>query len=504
MTHRKPIAGRPWLALLLPVTAVGVLAGGAPAAHSQCRAKHERKIERYTKAAQDDFDLLEIKGALRKLQKALEYAVDHDCEGTLAYAKALLKKGVVHWRGEKDIGRCKVYMRKAIRANACVELDPNLPPQVQRIWKEMRRKLSHYKCRGEQTPPDRRVPDRRVPDRPPPRRAFDFGEPPTKPCEHRVVDEAIGGEAVRMLVKVKSSLEAKKVVVFYKPQGEASYKKLLLEKMENGWAWMGLIPSVDVHGKRLAYFIEVQNDAGSAICSPIRATSSQPEIIMLKPPRRGGPKGCTSELPEEVCKANPDHPCCKKDGGGGGGGKPPKIEDPKAYPRFYLNAGFALGLGYLSTSMTSDLSGASPHVAGFAVGPIGGQVEFGYFVGASHLLSLAGRFGVVTSDLSDTPVIAWQALLRYRFFVVGGGKADVFGFYAGAQIGGAVLYHSLEVGNASETDTFKHSMVQIGALLGVQIGTQKIAWYLELDPGGVFPEQSTFVLGLSTGIALRF
>ncbi|MFH2007239.1 MAG: hypothetical protein ABI333_11680, partial [bacterium] len=338
----------------------------------------------------------------------------------------------------------------------------------------------------------------------------DFGNPPTKPCEHNSVDEATAGNPIRMLVKVKDDLGAAKTIVFYRPQGEASYKKLLLKKNSNGWAWTGLVPSVEVHGQRLAYFIEVQNAAGTAICSPIRATSSQPEIIMLKAAKRILPTGCTTEMPEEMCKTNPDHPCCKKTGGGGGGGgggrdpDPPKIRDPKAYPRLYLNAGFAMGVGLLSTGMKSDIRGMPPHVAGFALGPMGAQIEFGYFLGARHLLSLAGRFGVALSDVSSTPVLAFQGLLRYRFFLLGGGKTDVFAFYLGAEIGGGKIYHSLKIGTESENDTFESGFVQIGAVVGIHIGTQMVSWYFELDPSGVFPKNSTFHLGLSTGVAFRF
>ncbi len=508
MTLRKPSASRSWLVLLLPLAAVGLLLAGARPAHAECRAKYKRKIKKYVKGAQDDFDLLEIKSALRKLQRAIEYAEDHDCETSVEYADALLRKGIVHWRGEKDIGRCKVYMRKAIKANACVRIDRNMPPKVRRIWADVRRQLSHYKCRGstvppERVPPERTPPERVPPERTPPRRA-DFGEPPTKPCQAATLDEAVDGSPIRVLVKVKQDLGAGKVVFFYKPQGEVSYKKLMLKKMSNGWAWFGLVPSVDVHGKRMAYFIEVQNAGGTAICSPIRATSGQPEIIMLKRPVGGKAGGCTEELPEEVCKANPDNPCCKKASGGGGGGKkPPKIKEPGAYPPFYLNVGFAMGMGYLSTTMTS-FKGYSPHVAGFALGPIGAQAEFGYFLGASHLLSVAGKFGIVFSDLSDTQVISWQAMLRYRYFVVGGGKEDLFSFYLGGEVGGAMIFHSLAVGNNNEKDTFEHGFVVLGAVIGVQIGTQKVAWFLEVDPVGVFPHQSTFHLGLSTGVMLRF
>ena len=44
----------------------------------------------------------------------------------------------------------------------------------------------------------------------------------------------------------------------------------------------------------------------------------------------------------------------------------------------------------------------------------------------------------------------------------------------------------------------------VGGLLGVQIGTQNVAWYVEVDPVGIFPKQPTFHIGISSGLALRF
>lgn len=503
MSNRITATAQLWPSFLALVVAITALVAHTRPALA-CTEQHKNRIKQLVKGAMDDFDLLEIPSALRKLQRAVDLAEDNECDKTLEYADALLKKGVVHWRGEQDIGRCKVHMTKAIRANPCVQLDKNMPPNVQRIWTEVQAENPGQKCSagGPSVTPD---PVRPVePDVRPPPRVVDFGEPPTKPCEHKNIDEVEGGLAIPVLVKVAPDLGAGKVVVFYKPQGEMDYKKLMLKKEENQWAWTGLIPSIDVHGQRLAYFIEVQNAGGTAICAPLRATSSQPEIIMVTEPKAGtGPSGCPTELPEMVCQDNPNHPCCKGRGKTPGKTRPPKVRTPKAYAPFYIHAGFAMGVGYLSQSMRS-FEDFQPHVAGFALGPIGAQVEFGYFLGASHLLSVNGRFGVSFTDYSETAVVSWMATLRYRYFILGGGKSDLFSLYAGAELGGAMIFHSLEVGVTSERDTFEHGFVVIGGLVGIQIGTQTVGWYLEVDPMVVLPKQTTFHLGLSTGVALRF
>ncbi|MFH2007240.1 MAG: hypothetical protein ABI333_11685 [bacterium] len=465
--------------IVLPLLA-GILLAMPDDADAKCRPKHVRTIERYTKKALEDYQMLEIGPALKRITKAVDYGMDNDCDESPAYARALMIRGIIYLAGQQDKTRAQLYFEKAIKANACVKLDAGQPPEVSKLWNKVRKRLRSRTCGDKPAP---------RPDRPDP--------PPTsgKPCEHTSVDEAMAGKSISMVVRVTSEVGAAKVIVFYRPHGKASFSKLMLQKPASGDTWSGLIPGSDVSGVRLAYYIEVQNASGTVVCSPIKATAGAPEIIMIK----GDP--CRN-LPPDFCETSKDHKCCKKPDPGPGPGPGPGGK--KGLPRFYLSAGFALGVGLLSTSMVSDLEKTNPYEAGLALGPIGGQLEFGYFLAKRHLLTLTGRFGVSFSDVSDTPVLSFQALLRYRFYAVGGGKKDIFSLYLGAQVGGAILYHSLVVTLADERDTFKHGYAMIGAVIGVAIGSQRVAWYVEADPGGVFPKQSTFVLGVSSGVALRF
>lgn len=449
--------------------------------YAKCRSKHIRKIKKLTKKALEDYQMLEIKSALKRIVRAIDHGIDNDCDEKVAHARALMVRGIIHLAGQQDKTRGKLYLAKAIKANACVKLEPGQPPPVSKAWRKIRRKLRHLKCGGKHV---------RIVEPPPTER-------PTAACSHTTVEDTTAGNPVTMVVNVQHDLGAKKVVVRYRPHGAASFSKLLLSRPTASTAWTGSIPGKDVRGTRLAYYIEVIGSGGTVLCKPTEANAGAPEIIMVK----GDP--CLN-LPPDYCESNKDHACCKRRGSGPGPIPPAGLRS--AYPRFYLNFGFATGFGYLSTSAESFLK-AKPFSAGLALGPLGGQVEFGYFLGRSHLLSLAGRFGMAMSETSDTPVIAWQALLRYRFFLVGGGKKDVFSLYLGAEAGGAMIYHSLVVQtpeDGNQRDTFEHGFVIVGGLLGVQIGTQNVAWYVEVDPVGIFPYQSTFHLGLSSGLAIRF
>ena len=82
----------------------------------------------------------------------------------------------------------------------------------------------------------------------------------------------------------------------------------------------------------------------------------------------------------------------------------------------------------------------SPYKAGFAQGSFGAQIELGYFLGKKHLLSVAGRFGIALTEASDTMVMSVAAMLRYKFFVLGGGRKDIFSLYIGAEAGGGNLW----------------------------------------------------------------
>ncbi len=468
--------------LLACATLVALLTGQARPADAKCRAKNVRKITKLTKKALEDYQMLEIKSALKRIVRAIDHGIDNDCDEKLAHARALMVRGIIHLAGQQDKTRGELYLEKAIRANACVKLESGQPPSVSKTWKKLRRKFRNLKCGG--------VPVRTV--EPPPTEL-----PTGKACSHTTVEDAKAGQPVTIIVNVQADVGANKVVVRFRPHGAATFTKLLLTKPSAGTTWTGIISGKDVHGTRLAYYIEVVGNGGTVVCKPTGATAGAPEIIMVK----GDP--CLN-LPPDFCESNEDHSCCKRRSSGSGSG--PKPGSKSAYPKFYLNVGFATGFGYLPKSAVSWLE-ASPYTAGMALGPLGGQVEFGYFLGKSHLISLAARFGMAQTETSDTPVIAWQALARYRFFVLGGGKKDLFSLYLGAEVGGAMLYHSLEVQTPDDgilKDTFEHGFVILGALVGVQIGTQNVAWYVEVDPVVIFPKQTTFHIGLSSGLVLRF
>jgi hypothetical protein len=468
--------------VLACVTLVALMLVHAQPADAKCRAKNIRKITKLTTKALEDYQMLEIKSALKRIIRAIDHGIDNDCDNKLAHARALMVRGIIHLAGQQDKTRGELYLEKAIKANACVKLESGQPPSVSKVWRKIRRRFSRLKCRGVAV----RVVE--PPDRP-------GGE--GKACSHTTVEDAKAGTPVTIIVNVASDVGAKKVVVRYRPHGAASFSKLLLTKPTDGTSWTGSIPGKDVHGTRLAYYIEVVGSGSTVLCKPTEATAGAPEIIMVK----GDP--CLN-LPPDFCESNKDHACCKRKTSGPGSGQKPGSKSP--YPRFYLNAGFATGFGVLSTSAVS-WQDSSPYTAGFAIGPLGGQIEFGVFVGKSHLISLAARIGVAQSETSDTPVVAWQAMARYRFFVLGGGKKDLFSLYLGAEVGGAMIYHSLEVQTLNDDillDTFEHGFVILGGLVGIQIGTQMISWYVEVDPVVIFPKQTTFHLGISSGIALRF
>lgn len=477
LTPRRVVAS-----ILACIALVSLLLGQARPADAKCRAKDIRKIKKLTEKALEDYQMLEIKSALKRIVRAVDHGIDNDCDEKLAHARALMVRGIIHLAGQQDQTRGELYLEKAIKANACIKLESGQPPNVSKVWNKLRRKLRHLKCGGQ--------PVRIVEPRPTER-------PTGKPCSHTTVDNAKAGKPVTMVVNVQADVGAKKVVVHYRPHGKASFLKLQLAKPTTGTSWTGSIPGSDVQGTRLAYYIEVLGSGSTVLCKPTEANAGAPEIIMVK----GDP--CLN-LPPDFCESNKEHACCKRPVTGPGIG--PGTSPGATFPRFYLNVGFATGFGYLSTKAVSFME-ASPYSPGMALGPLGGQAEFGYFIARSHLLSLAGRFGVALSETSDTPVISWQALLRYRFFLLGGAKRDFFGLYVGAEVGGGQIYHSLVVqtpADGNKKDTFGHGFVIVGGLLGVQLGTQKVAWYVEVDPIGIFPSQATFHIGISSGLVLRF
>jgi hypothetical protein len=193
---------------------------------------------------------------------------------------------------------------------------------------------------------------------------------------HQPVLQASQGGAVPIKATVDPSVGAAKVMLFYRSGGAGDY--MSVEMSGSGAEYTASIPASATSGNLVNYYIEAQAADGSSKAT--KGVASDPIAISLKGAGAGGDEEVTKEEEEE-------------EGQGMGG---------KLY--FALMAGSGVGwtTGAGEVNVEHQIS-----PAGFAPAQIGHLApEIGYFVKPGLMLSLQGRFQLVTGataeHISDT------------------------------------------------------------------------------------------------------
>jgi hypothetical protein len=189
---------------------------------------------------------------------------------------------------------------------------------------------------------------------------------------HQPVLQASQGGAVPIKVTVDPSLGAAKVMLFYRPGGSGDY--VSIEMSASGSEYTASIPASATSGNLVNYYVEVQGADGASKAT--KGVASDPIAISLKGAGAGGD--------EEVAKDEDE-----EEGGSGTGGK----------LFFALMAGSGVGwtTGAGEVNVEHQIT-----PAGFAPSQLGHLApEIGYFVRPGLLLSLQGRFQLVTGATAE-------------------------------------------------------------------------------------------------------
>ena len=490
--------------VLISVVVFGALsAARMPSASARCTARVKNKILHLNKSAMEDYDLLEFESAKQSLLDAQRIARVQGCDGDLVNAKTYTNLAVLYIQGLKDEDRGRLMFRRALRISKNIHLDRQVAtPKLIRIFNDVRKEMgisggggtNTNSGSGSTTTParPRHVARPRVPEK------------PAKGLEHTPVEEAPRTVDLVMTCRVGDDLGSNRVMLFYKTQGQVNYQVIPMEK-KTRWTWKATIPGSMVIGRSMYYYIEARKGEKPLAAS---GNAASPYIIALTAPPKhvAGP----TENPFGGGGSSKGHKNRKHHGGHG------KKSGPIG---MYISFGGGLHTGYVG-KWYGDLSSDKPERAGFAMGTYDGHVEVGYFIKQNMLVSLAFSLGYASSDVSNVPVLGWQALARFRYVAVGGSdRNSLFKLYFGGELGGGDVYHSLALQKGVDTFRSGPGMI-LGALVGFWLGTSKIAWYLEVDPevvvdftadaptvdGAVVQhaKQHTFTLGLATGLAIMF
>ena len=273
---------------------------------------------------------------------------------------------------------------------------------------------------------------------PPPAAARGGGEtrsdaPSASGFSYHTVSEVKQGSSIVVTVTVEESLKFRKLVLAYREQGTSEFLGREMEPVGDG-AYRAEIPASATNGSSVAYYMEAQDDDGNPVAS--RGTETRPLVISFaataKPSSGGGRAEAAVEKKAEKRRHDDD------DEGAG---------------KYFVGMLVGSGIGY--TSGNGEVNADVP-VSGTASGALLGHVapEFGYWWQPNLLLSLQGRFQIVTGTTeltkdgrSHEPVPAALAVFaKATWFAAESGLRP----FVSAGLGGGQIRHVVTFANLTD------------------------------------------------------
>jgi hypothetical protein len=196
---------------------------------------------------------------------------------------------------------------------------------------------------------------------------------------HAPVREGIAGQAITVKVQAPATLAAARVVVAYRAEGTKEYTLHELDVLNNDW-YQGQIPAEATNGSMVTYYIVAFNDQGQSVAQD--GSQAEPHVIALG--EGGIINGATG--PSE--------------GGDSGGGEEAASGGGSIWLSLSVGTGFGYHSGQPEANRTDD-GGKKLTSSGVSMARLLHiSPEFGYFVTDSMLLSLQGRFQLVSGATS--------------------------------------------------------------------------------------------------------
>ena len=307
---------------------------------------------------------------------------------------------------------------------------------------------------------------------------------------HEAVTLGRRGNPITITVGVQNELPFAKLVLAYRPEGAAEFRGREMTLVTEG-TYRAEIPAQGTQGATVAYFIEAQDKDGTPVAG--RASAQSPLVVELAGPIPGAASASDDDDDADV----PVHRWFFAALVGGG-------------------AGWARGNG--DTNADTMIEPSRVALAGL------GQLapEIGYWLSATFMVSVQGRFELVTgtTDVYANGRVYHGANYATAGFlkgtwIVGGGSTThsttrpFFSLAAGVgQIRHVVTFDKLDTcgasGNSACVDTIAAGPVAVGPGAGVMFDlASNVAGVVQLNTQLTFPNYSVNV-DANLGVALTF
>jgi tetratricopeptide (TPR) repeat protein len=346
-------------------------------------AESVQKVVELNKKALAAYANLDVEEATNLLKQALEICGTAQLEDHLVAARTHVHMGVVLVAGLKQREQGMDEFKKALRIDPSIKVSKGmLNPEVQSAFAEASMDVSEG---GEGQATVAPAAAETKPQPAPPAQVA----PPARPAApassldsaivHTPVTDSAAGQPIVVQAQVPASLAAERVVLAYRPDGASDFVTREMDSAEGSDEYRAQIPAEAASGASVAYYLQALDAQGQLLAQ--NGEAADPHVVNL------GAKAANAGIINGVTANEPSGE--EEEGGeggegasywfalaiGGGGGY--HSGTPEANPR--NDNRVALKSSGLSMAWALQIS-----------------PEVGYFISDSLLLSLQGRFQIVT------------------------------------------------------------------------------------------------------------
>lgn len=322
-----------------------------------------RRVLELNRQAMDAYLNLEVEDAMDALNQALEAARRGNVTGS-QLARTHANMGIVAVGGFGDNSAGLQHFVDAIEADPNVELDPlSSTPDIQSVFTLARSRAGGGSTNNNNTNNGEVIEIQR----------------PTGPGQipHRPVTEQLNNTALPIFVDVPGNASVGGISVFYKAPGMRDFRQVEMRRMEGGY---GLeLPCAEIMAPLVSYYVVARDEDGETMGTA--GDAETPFSVQIVSQRSMPPPALPGAPPPEQCtdtECPPGMSGCS-DGGTAGLGdtcvtsqdcrsglscednfciagdfEEPGETDDGDMPRFFLDAGFSLGLGYATSGGSAD------------------------------------------------------------------------------------------------------------------------------------------------------
>jgi hypothetical protein len=371
------------------------------------------KVVELNKKALASYKNLDMAAAVALLGQALELCKVAHLEGHAVAARTHLHLGIVYVSGIKrrDLGLAE--FRKAIGTDPKIRIGKSLiNPEVQSAFEEAL--IAGGISPTEQSPAPFPV-EQQAPNAPASPAASGHGR---GGLYHPLVTEAGRGKPIELKVQVSPELEAAKVELAYLGKGNTQFLAREMTTIPGAPGWYHEnIPAEASQGSRVSYYLEIENADETVIARS--GTPEQPHVIAL-----------VNEAPPAGARR---HPQSGTDAS----------TDAATGLWFVLAVG--TGGGYYAGSPELEdrtVPTSAPRVSGFAPAKLLHLApEIGYFHNPKWIISMQGRFQIVSDNQDDSA--GWAAAGLAKATRLLRKEGDRFRPFVSAQAGIGQIRHSI-------------------------------------------------------------